>query len=61
MSMEILGIIPARGGSKGIPLKNIQKLGNFPLIYYSIKSAQKSKINRVIVSTVNKQISKMSK
>lgn len=61
MSMEILGIIPARGGSKGIPLKNIQKLGNFPLIYYSIKSAQKSKINRVIVSTDNKQISKISK
>jgi len=59
--MEVLGIIPARGGSKGIPLKNIQKLGNFPLIYYSIKSAQNSKINRVIVSTDNDQISKISK
>lgn len=58
--MEILGIIPARGGSKGIPSKNIQKLGSLPLIAYTIKSAQKSKINRIIVSTDNKKIAEIS-
>lgn len=58
--MKILAIIPARGGSKGIPLKNIQKLGKYPLIYYTIKSAKESKVNRIIVSTDNKEISKIS-
>ena len=37
--MKILGVIPARGGSKGIPLKNIQLLNGKPLIEYSIESA----------------------
>lgn len=58
--MKILAIIPARSGSKGIPCKNIQKLGKYPLIYYTIKSAQQSKVNRIIVSTDNKEISKIS-
>lgn len=58
--MNILAIIPARGGSKGIPLKNIQKLGKYPLIYYTIKSAKQSKVNRIIVSTDNEEISKIS-
>lgn len=60
--MEILSIIPARGGSKGIPLKNIVLLNEIPLITYSIKSAKKSKlINRVIVSTDNKKIALIAK
>ena len=55
--MKILAIIPARGGSKGVPLKNIRKLDGRPLIEYTIKSAKKSKyVNRVIVSTDNKKI-----
>ena len=50
--MKILFIIPARGGSKGIPNKNIRKFKGYPLIYWSIKNARKSKyINRTIVST----------
>jgi CMP-N-acetylneuraminic acid synthetase len=47
-----IAIIPARGGSKGLPGKNIKLLNNKPLIAWSIESALKSKkIDRVIVST----------
>jgi len=57
--MNILAIIPARGGSKGIPLKNIKKLNGKPLIYYAIHSCKVSKnINKIIVSTDNVKISK---
>ncbi len=57
--MNILGIIPARGNSKEIPLKNLKKLNGKPLIYYAIHSCKRSKnINRIIVSTDNEKISK---
>ena len=60
--MNILAIIPARSGSKGIPNKNILPLNGHPLIAYSIKAALGSKlINRVIVSTDSKLISQISK
>jgi len=60
--MEILAIIPARGGSKGIPQKNIKKLLGKPLIGYSIEYAKKSRyVNRVIVSTDNKKIATVAK
>jgi len=60
--MNILAIIPARGGSKGISNKNIRKLAGKPLIEYSITSAKKSKkINRIIVTTDNKKIASISK
>ena len=59
--MEILGIIPARGGSKSIPMKNIVSLCGKPLISYTIQAALNSKINRVIVSTDNKKIGQISK
>lgn len=49
--MKILGIIPARGGSKGIPKKNIKLLGGRPLIAYTIEAALGSSLDRVIVST----------
>ncbi len=59
---EILALIPARGGSKGIPGKNIMKLAGKPLIAYSILQAKESKyISRVIVSTDAKEIAKVSK
>lgn len=59
--MKILAIIPARGGSKGIPLKNLVKLNGKPLIYYTIRSSLKSKlINRIIVSTDNKKIARIA-
>jgi len=55
--MNILAIIPARGGSKGIPLKNIRELGGKPLIYYAIRNAMESKyINHIVVATDNMEI-----
>ncbi len=57
MSKNILGVITARGGSKGIPFKNIKPLGGKPLIAYTIDIAKKSKlINHLIVSTDDKDI-----
>ena len=56
-----LAIIPARGGSKGIPSKNIVKLNNIPLIAYSIQAAlQSQKISRVVVSTDSNEISTLA-
>lgn len=53
----VLAIIPARGGSKRIPNKNIKPLLGKPLIAYSIEEAKKSKyIDRVIVSTDSESI-----
>ena len=49
---KILGIITARGGSKGIPRKNIRLLAGKPLIAYTIKAAKNSKLlTRCVVST----------
>jgi|LakMenEpi03Aug12_release.lakeMendotaPanAssembly.Ray.scaffolds.fasta_scaffold381386_2 CMP-N,N'-diacetyllegionaminic acid synthase len=59
--MEVLAIIPARGGSKGIPLKNIKLLNGIPLIEYTTSSAIKSKfINRIVVSTEEKKIAELA-
>jgi len=56
----ILGIIPARGGSKGIPGKNIKELMGKPLIAYTIEAAQESSIDKVIVSTEDIEIAKIA-
>lgn len=57
----ILGITPARGGSKGIPKKNIKEIAGRPLIAWTIKSAKSSKlIDRYIVSTEDEEIAKIS-
>ncbi|MFL2664812.1 MAG: acylneuraminate cytidylyltransferase family protein [Dehalococcoidia bacterium] len=54
---EILAIIPARRGSKGLPMKNIKMVNGHPLISYSIQAALESKsINRIICSTDSKNI-----
>lgn len=54
---KILAIIPARGGSKGLPGKNIKPLCGKPLIAYTIEAALKSeRISRVIVSTDYEEI-----
>ena len=58
--MKILGIIPARGGSKGIPKKNIKLIKGKPLIAYTIEEALKSKLDEVIVSTDCKEIANVS-
>lgn len=55
--MNILAVIPARGGSKGIPRKNLIDLNGKPLIAYSIEHALGSSlINRVVVSTEDPEI-----
>lgn len=60
--MKILGIIPARGGSKGIPKKNIKLLGGIPLLEYTAKSALASKfLSRVILSSDDSEIIEVAK
>ena len=60
--MNILGIIPARSGSKGIPRKNIKLLGGKPLIQYTIESAQNAQnITDLVVSTDDIEIADVSK
>jgi len=62
MSQEkILGIIPARGGSKGIPRKNLRPLGGKPLIAYTIKAALESRIGRIIVSTDDPEMAEVAR
>ncbi len=59
---NILAIIPARGGSKGLPDKNILPLAGHPLIAYSIKAALDSpSISRVIVSTDSEAIADIAR
>jgi CMP-N,N'-diacetyllegionaminic acid synthase len=61
MTPRILAIIPARGGSKGIPKKNIKPLLGRPLIIWTIEQAQKSEcISRVFVSTEDKEIAALA-
>jgi len=58
----VLGIIPARGGSKGIPRKNLIKLGSIPLVAHTINHAKKSKyLTHYLVSSEDEQIRKVSK
>ncbi len=55
--MKILAIIPARGGSKGVPRKNVRLLGNKPLIEYSIDAAIESNVfEKIVVSTDDEEI-----
>ena len=56
----ILGVIPARGGSKGVTGKNIKKLLNKPLIQYTIDAAKESNLDRIIVSTDCEKIANFS-
>ena len=54
---QFLALIPARGGSKGIPKKNIRLIGNKPLIAWTINTAHESElISRTIVSTEDQEI-----
>lgn len=59
--MEVLAIIPARRGSKGIKNKNRKTLAGYPLVAYSVISAKKSKlVSRVIISTDDEYIAEMA-
>lgn len=59
--MQILAVIPARGGSKGIPKKNIRLMNGKPLIFYSINNAKNSRyITDVFVTTDSNEISEVA-
>ncbi len=58
----LLAVIPARGGSKGLPRKNVYPLGGLPLIGWSIKAAQEAKsVGRVVVTTDDAEIAAVSR
>src|SRR6185436_3697400 len=58
----VLAILPARGGSKGLPRKNVRLIAGKPLIAYSIEAARSSPlVSRVIVSTDDDEIADVSK
>lgn len=60
--MKILALIIARGGSKGVPRKNIKLLAGKPLLAYPIEEAKKSKyINRVVLTTDDLEISEIGR
>lgn len=62
MKPKILAIIPARGGSKGVPRKNIRELAGKPLIAWTIEEAKKSKyIDRLILSSEDDEIIEVAK
>ena len=62
LSIKKIALIPARGGSKRIPKKNIRLFNNLPMISYSINAAINSKLfDSVFVSTDDKEIAKISK
>ena len=58
---KILAVIPARGGSKGVPRKNIIEVGGHPLIKYTIDCGKNSKyLDRVVISTEDLSIKKVA-
>ncbi len=59
---SVVALIPARGGSKGVPRKNIRPLAGKPLIAYSIETARASRmIDRVVVSTDDAEIAEVAR
>jgi CMP-N,N'-diacetyllegionaminic acid synthase len=59
--MRFLGIIPARGGSQGIPRKNIRLLHGKPLIAYTLEAAKASGLARIVVSTDDVEIAEVAR
>ena len=58
---RILGLVTARGGSKGLPRKNVKTLAGKPLIAWTVEAAMQSTLlDRVIVSTDDEEISRIS-
>jgi YrbI family 3-deoxy-D-manno-octulosonate 8-phosphate phosphatase len=59
---QVLALIPARGGSKGIPRKNIRPFAGYPLIAWSIAAAQQAScVTRIIVSTDDPEIAAVAR
>lgn len=62
MALRCLGLIPARGGSKGIPRKNVRIVAGRPLIAYAIQVAQRSsRLTRTVVSTEDGEIAEVAR
>jgi len=62
ITMSVLAIIPARGGSKGILLKNLRLLAGKPLIAHTIETTCRSRlVQRIVVSTDHPEIGAVSK
>ena len=60
--MRSLGIIPARGGSKGIPRKNLVPVAGKPLLYYTIRAAQtSSRLRRTVLSSEDREINNVGR
>lgn len=60
--VEILALVTARGGSKGVPMKNIREVAGKPLLAYNIETAKKSEyVDRIIVSTDNEEIASVAR
>ncbi len=60
--IEVLALVPARGGSKGIPRKNIRPFAGYPLIAYSIAAGlQADTVTRVVVSTDDEEIAAVAR
>lgn len=59
--MKIVSLITARGGSKGIPKKNIIEVNGYPLIYHTIKASKESEVHETWVSTDNLEIAEIAK
>lgn len=57
---KTIALIPARGGSKGIPLKNIYLIDNKPMINYCLEAIKKSIVDEIYVSTDNSRIKSIS-
>jgi N-acylneuraminate cytidylyltransferase len=59
--LKVFALIPARGGSKGVPKKNIKPLAGYPLIAYSIVAAKLCPlVDRIVVSTDSEEIANIS-
>jgi N-acylneuraminate cytidylyltransferase len=62
MDINVLALIPARGGSKSIPHKNIRKFAGHPLIAYSIRAGLASEtVSRLVVSTDDQEIAEVAR
>lgn len=62
MRQRVLGVIPARGGSKGIPRKNVRLLGEKPLLAYTANAARKSALlSRLLLSTDDPEIAEVAR
>jgi CMP-N,N'-diacetyllegionaminic acid synthase len=60
--VRVLGLVPARGGSRGIPRKNARMLGGKPLLAYTIEAALAARrINRVVVSTDDDEVAEIGR